>query len=156
MFKSVKAKVLAVLVTASAVTAGGVAWAAWSADGSGTGRAASLTAQTVTVTASAGTADLYPGFNDGDVHFTLTNPNPYPIEFTAMTSGTVTSSDTTACPSSNVTIDPSASGLSLTVAANSTSATLSIANVVNMAFAAPDGCQGKTFSIALTLTGSQV
>jgi hypothetical protein len=133
----------------------GVALALWTSTGSGSGRAQSLSAVGVTVTATTGTADLYPGFANGDAYFTLTNTNPYPIRFTSMTSGTVTSSDTTACPSSNVTVDGSASGLTLDVAANSTSAPLSIADVVNMDVAAPDGCQGKTFNIALTLTGSQ-
>lgn len=154
--RSYKKKAAIALATIALVTAGGLAWATWTSNGSGSGRGESLTAVTVTVTAVSGTADLYPGFSDGDVYFTLTNTNPYPVRFTAMSSGTVTSSDTTACPSANVTVDATASGLTLDVAANSTSATLSIADVVNMAAAAPDGCQGKTFTIALTLTGTQV
>jgi hypothetical protein len=152
---SFKKTAAAVLLAGGIATAGGMAWAAWSAGGSGSGRSASLTAQTITVTAVTGTADLYPGFQNGDVYFTLTNPNPYPVRFTDMVSGTVTSSDTTNCPSSNVTVDASASGLALDVGANATSATLSIADVVNMASNAPDGCQGKTFNIVLTLTGTQ-
>lgn len=156
MLKHTKRKLAFGLATAGIVAAGGIAWAAWSANGSGSGRAQSVTAVSITVTAVSGTADLYPGFTDGDVYFTLTNSNPYPVRFTAMSSGTVTSSDTTACPSANVTIDASASGLALDVAANSTSATLSIADVVNMAASAPDGCQGKSFTITLTLTGTQV
>lgn len=135
--------------------AAGFAPAAWSGSGSGSGRATARTAQTATVNATTGAADLYPGFTDGDVHFTLTNTNPYPITFTSMSSGTVTSLDAGNCPAANVTVDASASGLSLTVAANSTSGPLSIADVVNMAAAAPDGCQGVGFNIALTLTGSQ-
>ena len=153
---SFKKKVAIGVATIAVAGAGSVAWAMWTASGSGTGRAQSRTAVTVTVTAVTGAADLYPGFVDGDVFFTLTNTNPYPITFTSMSSGTVTSSNTGACPSSNVTVDASATGLSLTVAANATSATLSIPDVVNMLAAAPDGCQGKTFDIVLTLTGSQV
>ena len=137
------------------VACGGVSWAVWSANGSGSGRASSLTAQSVTVTAATGSADLYPGFTQGDVFFTLTNPNPYPVTFTAMASGAVTSSDIPNCPSSNVTVAATATGLTLNVAANATSATLSIPNVVTMAAAAPDGCQAKTFNIVLTLTGTQ-
>lgn len=137
------------------VACGGIAWAVWSANGSGSGRASSLTAQSVTVTAATGTADLYPGFTQGDLFFTLTNANPYPVTFTAMASGAVTSSDIPNCPSSNVTVAATATGLTLNVAANATSATLSIPNVVTMAAAAPDGCQAKTFDIVLTLTGTQ-
>ncbi len=135
---------------------GGVAWAAWSANGSGSGRAGSLTAQSVTVTAVTGAADLYPGFTNGDLYFTLTNPNPYSVTFTAMSSGAVTSSNVTTCPSSNVTVDATATGLTINVAAGATSATVSIPDVVNMASTAPDGCQAKTFDIVLTLTGTQV
>ena len=153
---SFKKKLAISLVSLGVAGAGSLAWAMWTANGSGTGRAQSRTAITVTVTAVTGAADLYPGFTDGDAYFTLTNTNPYPVTFTAMSSGAVTSSNTGACPSSNVTVDASASGLSLTVAANATSATLSIPDVVNMLAAAPDGCQGKTFDIVLTLTGSQV
>jgi hypothetical protein len=150
-----KKKVIALFVGVAVVAAGGFAFAMWSASGTGAGGASSLTAQSITVTASTGAADLYPGFDGGDVYFTLTNNNPYPVQFTSMSSGTVTSSDTDACPSSNVTVDASASGLDLVVAANSTSGTLSIADVVTMSAAAPDGCQGKSFSIVLTLTGTQ-
>lgn len=156
MLKNSKRKLVTALAVGGVVTAGGLALALWTANGSGSGRGQSRSAVAVTVTAVSGTADLYPGFVDGDVYFTLTNTNPYPVRFTAMSSGTVTSSDTTACPSTNVTVDATASGLTLDVAANSTSATLSIADVVNMGASAPDGCQAKTFTITLTLTGTQV
>ena len=153
--KSLTLKVAAGLLAAGTVTAGGMAFASWSSTASGSGRAASLTAQNVTINATTGTTDLYPGFNDGDVHFTLTNTNPYAITFTSMASGTVTSSDETACPASNVTVDSSKTGLTLAVGANTTSAARSIADVVNMSHGAPDGCQGKFFTIELTLAGNQ-
>jgi len=136
------------------VTGGGMAAALWSANGSGPGQAKALSAQSLTVTAATGAADLYPGFTGGDVFFTITNPNPYPVTFTSMTAGTVTSSNPAACPSTNVSV-ANASGLSLAAAASSTSGTQSIANVVTMAAGAPDGCQGATFTINLTLSGSQ-
>ena len=151
---SFKRKAALALVTAGAVTAGGLAFANWSATGSGSGNAKALTAQSVTVTAATGAADLYPGFLDGDVRFTLSNPNPYPITFTAATPGAITSSDPTNCPSSNITVD-SATGLSLAVAGNASNVASSIADIVNMGAGAGDGCQGVTFTIALTLTGTQ-
>ena len=151
---SVKRKVAIALVAAGSITAGGLAFATWSATGSGTGNAKALTAQNVTVNAATGAADLYPGFNDGDVFFTLTNTNPYPITFTSMTPSTITSSDELNCPSTNVTVD-SASGLSIAVAANGTNVARSIADVVNMGTGAPNGCQGVVFTITLALAGSQ-
>ena len=144
-----------VAAVVASVAGMGVAFAAWSASGSGTGQAKAITAQTITVNASTGTADLYPGFTGGDLYFTLTNANPYAVTFTSMTAGTVTSSDPTNCPAANATVS-NASGLSLNVAANSTSGQLSIANVVSMPGTAPDGCQGVTFSVSITLSGSQV
>lgn len=147
-------KIAAVAAATALVAGGGVAFAAWSASGSGSGSATALTAQTITVNAATGAASLYPGATDGDVSFTLTNTNPYPVQFTAMTPGAITSSNP-ACASSNITVAP-ATGLALNVGANATSGTLTIPNVVTMAFAAPDACQGVTFTIALTLTGSQV
>ena len=132
-----------------------VAVAQWSADGTGNSSALSRGAVALSVTASAATADLYPGFTNGDVYFTVANTNPYPVRLTSATFGTVTSTDTGLCPSTNVTVDATATGLALNVPASG-SATLSIADVVNMGFSAPDGCQNMAFTIALTLTGSQV
>jgi|KBSMisStaDraftv2_1062788.scaffolds.fasta_scaffold134986_1 hypothetical protein len=145
---------VAMAIVGVVLTGGGIAAALWSANGSGPGQAKALSAQSLTVTAATGAADLYPGFTGGDVFFTITNPNPYPVTFTSMTAGTVTSSNPAACPSANVSV-ANASGLSLAAAASSTSGTQSIANVVTMAAGAPDGCQGATFTINLTLSGSQ-
>jgi hypothetical protein len=134
----------------------GVAFATWTATGAGTGEARAVQATASAITSRAGTPDLYPGFNDGDVHFTVTNPNPYAVRFTSAAFGTVTSSDPTACPSSNVTVDATATGLSIDVPANNTGTDASIADVVSMSANAPDGCQGQTFTIVISLSGTQV
>ena len=147
---------VAVLVSA------GVVFALWTAQGTGSGRARATTAVTATVTPvnctpSPACIDLYPGFTDGDVYFTITNPNPYQITFTGMTAGAITvdAGHAAACPSTSITVDSPVSGLSLVAPANSTTAQLSIADVVTMIAAAPDGCQGASFDIALTLSGTQ-
>jgi hypothetical protein len=148
--------VLATLLTA------GLAFALWSGTGTGSGRARATTAVAATVTpvncaATPGCIDLYPGFTDGDVYFTITNPNPYAITFTSMTAGTVTvdaAHATAGCAATDITVD-SVAGLSLVAPANSTTAELSIADVVTMIAEAPNACQGATFDIQLTLTGTQ-
>lgn len=147
---------LLTIVTAGAVAVAvcGVALATWSGSGSGSGRARALSSLTVTVSAATGSADLYPGFTGGDAYFTLTNTNPFAVTFTAMTPGTVTSSDPTNCPASNVTAT-SKSGLSLTVGAGATSSMLSITDVISMSASAPSGCQDVSFTIPLTLAGTQ-
>ena len=163
MFRSIKSarftrKSLVVSgIVATGLVASGIAFAAWSSTATGAGRAGATSAIVLTVNAASGTADLFPGTTQGDVYFTITNTNPYPVTFTSMTAaGAITNTvptDSTACSATNVT-RAGATGLSLTVAANSTSPTLSIANVVSMSQAAPDGCQGKTFEIPMTLTGA--
>src|SRR5918996_22237 len=55
----------------------GAAFAAWTANGDGFGKAQAIEDVDSTVTARVGNADLYPGFNDGDLYFTVDNPNPY-------------------------------------------------------------------------------
>ena len=152
-FTKPKKLIITAVVGAAALTAG-AAFALWSASGSGSGSAKALTAQSITVTASTGAADLYPGFTQGKVSFTMANTNPYPVTFTSMTPGTITSSDPVGCPTANVTV-ASASGLSLLVPANATATPGSVPNVVTLATAAPDGCQGVVFTVALTLSGSQ-
>lgn len=108
----------------------------------------------MTINPADGTADLYPGFTGGDVHFTLTNDNPYSVTFTSMTPGTVTVDGAhPGCPAASVTVAP-ASGLSL-VSPPGISGPLSIADVVSMPLTAPDGCQGASFDVVLTLAGSQ-
>jgi hypothetical protein len=146
-------KLICIAVAGVTLLGGGIAAALWTANGTGSGQSRALSAQVLTVTAATGAADLYPGFTGGDVFFTITNPNPYPVTFTSMTSGVITSS-IPACASSNVTAG-TATGLSLAVLANATSGMQSIVDVVTMDSAAPDACQGATFTIALTLTGSQ-
>jgi hypothetical protein len=141
------------VIGGAALTAGG-AFALWSSTGNGSAEATARTAINITVTAAAGPADLYPGFTQGDLSFTMANQNPYPVTYTSMTAGTVTSGDPTNCPASNVTV-ANATGLSLLAPAGATAQPGSVPNVVSMASAAPDGCQGVHFTIAVTLSGSQ-
>ena len=131
-----------------------VAFAAWTSTGTGPTEAKSLTAVALTVTARAATADLYPGFTAGDVYFSVANPNPYPVTLTTATFGAVTSSDTALCPSLNVTV-ANATGLSLLVPAGGAATAHTIIDKVTMLTTAPDGCQNKTFSIPVTLGGTQ-
>lgn len=140
-------------IAVAAVIGGAVAYAEWSSTAAGSGRARASTVVQATVAPTDGAPDLYPGFTGGDVFFTIQNPNAFPITYTDMTAGTITSSDATDCPASNVTV-ASASDLSLASPAGQ-SGTLSIADVVSMDAQAPDGCQGVSFDVELTLTGLQ-
>lgn len=135
---------------------GGTAWAYFTSTGSGTGHATVGSPVSLTITATSGTADLLPG-GTGAVYFTLTNNNPFGVTFTQVATGaTVVSTNIVACPSANVSISPALPYTftpAVTVSANTTSGTKSIANLVALANTAPSACQNVTFTVTLTLQG---
>jgi hypothetical protein len=159
--KTLRIGALGTTIVAVGVT--GIAFAAWTANGSGSGSSKALTSVNSVVTADTATADLYPGGPAGTVYFTITNPNPYAVTFDKITAASVASDDTANCQSSNVSVpaasiaNPIALGAnSVSVPANTTTAVArTIPSLVSMDHGAPDGCQGKTFTTTLTLLGSQ-
>ena len=143
----------AVLATLLVVFGVGVAAAAWVQTGTGFGSAQAKTAVASTVVAGTPVADLYPGKTGGNVVFTVNNPNDYPVTFTSLAAGTVTSSNPTGCPASNVTVTTPVT-VNIPVAAGATCAAQTVAGVTNMVSNADNVCQGVTFTVALTLTGA--
>jgi hypothetical protein len=143
----------------------GVAFANWTATGSGSGtaKAATATVSAVTTDPTGAVADLYPGFTGGDLYFKITNPNPYAVSFDKYTLGSITMEDATgACSTAtgNVSVPTTEqtlpSGSEITVPANTTTpVSRSIADVVSMSSDAANECQGDTFTITITLTGTQ-
>ena len=157
--EQVRRRRLYVVLTIGGVvlSSAGVALGLWAASGAGSGGAAALTAQTLTVNAAPSpSADLFPGAS-GALQFELSNPNPYPVSLTAVAYGAVTSSNEASCPATNLT--PAADGnlaSPISLSANAVDTAATIANAITLSSAAPDGCQGVTFTVAVTLTGSQV
>jgi hypothetical protein len=149
---------LATALVTVAITAG-VVLAVWSANGSGSGGGAATIAQGLTVTAvtpSGVNASLYPGGPAGPVQFTVGNPNPYNVTLTHLSWGTPTSNNPTACPNANITLDPSApTSASISIPAGNTTAVTTVNNVLDLAHSAPDGCQGVSFTVPITVTGTQ-
>jgi hypothetical protein len=144
---------IAVLALMLVMVGVGVAVAAWTSNGVGSGAAQAQTAVVSTIVAGTPVADLYPGKTNGNVIFTVDNPNAYPVTFTSLTAGAVTSGDPTNCPAANVTVNGPVV-VSIPVAAGATTTAQMVAGVTNMATTAPNGCQGVTFTVALTLTGA--
>ncbi|MCA1719842.1 MAG: hypothetical protein LC779_01595 [Actinobacteria bacterium] len=158
-------------VSVSALLAGnllcGVAYAYWSATGTGAGTVKATTAAPLGVAAlTSPLADLYPGKTD-DLGFLLSNSNGYPVSLTKLTAVTVTSSDQVGCPGGTYITLPAAvtTGIAaggyvlptaISVPAGATATSASIAGLITMATSAPDACQGKNFTVALSFTGSQV
>ena len=142
-------------ITIVVLIAAGLAYAAWTASGTGAGYAKAGSAQALTTNDVSATtaADLYPGAN-GDVKVEINNPNPYPVQVTAISgSGTITpDSGHASCSPTGVTFT-NQTGLSINVPANGTQAA-TLDNAASMSNAAANGCQGATFTIPVSLTGA--
>ncbi len=101
----------------------------------------------VVVEAKLGEA-LFPG-HTGDLHFVVVNRSGESVRFTSVATGRVLSSDEEACPAANITVRRHAD-LFLHVPSEATVAA-SLPDAVTMSEMAPDGCQGKSFTIGLLL-----
>jgi hypothetical protein len=137
--------------------AGSVAFAWWTAGGTGNGYAKAATASpltTVDVSAST-TADLYPG-GTGTLKIQIHNPNTYAVTVQSITATGVGTSGNAACDAANtVSMVAPLTGLSISVPAggNSTVQTFNNAVAMNFGTTADNSCQGLTFSIPVSLTG---
>ena len=132
-----------------------VAMAAWVAGGSGNGYAKAGSAQSLTTSAVAVTSNLlFPG-GSGDVKVTINNPNPYLVHVTTINqtaSSTITSAGGSGTCTTNGVSFTNQSG-SWAIPANGSS-TVTLANAASMSNASDDGCQGATFTIPVTLSGT--
>jgi hypothetical protein len=151
----VTARRIGVATVVTVLVSTGLAYGFWTVTGNGQADDKAVTAQTLTITAAASpTADLFPG-GTGALQFTVTNPNPFGVSLTSLSTTTVTSSDPTNCPAANVTAAAGPTSITaIAVAAHATSPVQSVPGVVSMVTAAPNGCQGVTFTVTATLSGS--
>jgi hypothetical protein len=137
-----------------AMLAGSVAFAAWTATGSGSGYARATNAQVLTtLDASAITPPtLYPGAI-GDVVLEIDNPNPYPVTVTDVEgSGAIDSDAGGACDTNTGVTFTDRSGLTLNVPASG-SVVFTLSGAVAMDNTSDTTCQGAVFTIPVTLTG---
>ena len=133
----------------------GVAFAAWTASGTGSGyaKAGSIQALTTVDVSASTTATLYPG-GIGDVKLSVSNPNPAPITITGVSgNGTITSDKGAACNASTGVTFTNQTGLSQVVPASGT-ATFTLSGSAAMSTASDNACQGAIFTIPISLTGT--
>jgi hypothetical protein len=149
--------------TAAAVIVTSLVFAAWVSNGTGTATSKAGSSQALsTIDASASTnATLYPGVN-GDVTVRVSNPNAFPVRVTGVSldgdnSDITVDGGHSGCSPTGVSFTDQ-TGLTIDVPAKSggtngaTTATLT--GAAAMSNAAVNACQGATFTIPVTLTGS--
>jgi hypothetical protein len=153
--RSLQRRILAAVLIGLAVGAGGLADAAWTDSGSGTGYSKATTASALVIGDASGstTADLYPG-GTGTLYVLVSNPNPFAVTVANVVSaGTITSNKGAACDASTGVTFANQAGLSQVIVAGS-SATLTLSGAVSMTNASDTTCQGAIFSIPVTVSGT--
>ncbi|MET9230403.1 hypothetical protein [Lentzea sp. NPDC003310] len=131
-----------VFAVATAALGSGVAYAAWTSSGTGNATATAATAQAPVVTGGAVTTGfLYPGAA-GNAAVTVKNPNAYPVKVTTVA---LTPGSALECTLGFITSTP------MTPIAAGATVTVEMTGAVTMGNA-DNSCQGKTFSIPVTVT----
>lgn len=141
---------VALLATASLGITATAAWAAWSVTGTAATTAKTATAKALVLAVSP-VVGLYPGAAQ-DVTVTVENQNEFPVTLTSLTLSATTSTAPGCAVAGNLTVAPFGAALP-TIAAGATSS-LVFDDGVTLSVAAPDACQGVTFSLSATANGS--
>lgn len=147
-------------LTATAVLAGGgIAYAVWTVNGSGSGGATAAIANNLQIAAvipPSSSSTLYPGGPASAVSLTIANPNPFPVTVSSYSWGTPLSNAPTVCASSQVSVDANApTTANISLPANAPATTVVVPGVIDLAHTAPNGCQGLSFSVPVTVTAIQ-
>lgn len=135
---------------------GGIAYASWSANGTGTGSAKAGTSLGVTgsVATTSTSGLLYPG-GSAPVVVNIHNPNSFSVKVTAVNLGADAAPDSVAgggggCTTTTALVSLTATstsiGLPVTIAGNSDGIVTMSGTPVSMNIASDNGCQGATFN----------
>lgn len=148
-------KVLAPSVVAVSLLCGGIAYAAWSSSGAGSGTAQATTSVDSAITAATSAADLFPGATMS-VTVTISNPNPYPVVVNSISAGS-SAVVNVSCVAGTVTSGARPTDATGLLQTNSTkpiaaggSGTYTL--TTHMTPSAVDACKFQTFTLALTAT----
>ncbi|MEU4621776.1 hypothetical protein AB0G04_17600 [Actinoplanes sp. NPDC023801] len=139
--------------TALAVTVGaGAAYAAWTANGTGTVSAKAGTSQGVTGTAVTVDGVLYPG-GKADAKISITNPNQFPVMVTQIApNGTVTVAGA-GCTAVNSAVALATKSLTQYIGAGD-SVVVTLTDAVTMGDSSDNSCQDATFTFPVSLTAT--
>jgi hypothetical protein len=157
---SKKTRLIVILGLVIAGSVIGVAIAAWTTGGSGSGQASAGTAASMTISAGTPSTSLYPTAS-ADVAAVVSNPNPYKVHVSSVSLGAVTvDGGHSACNTGSVSVtspqDNGGAGWDVPAKSGAVNGSLNLdlANAISMSNAATDSCQGATFTVALTATGA--
>lgn len=147
-----RTKAAAATAAVALAASGGIAWAAWTSSGSGSGTAQTTTDQSSEISAAAFAPDLYPGA-DKSVSVEITNPNDYPVIVTSISGSSSVLQN--GCAAGSVTSDArsAAAGLAQSDGTTKVIAPNSAADYVidtHMVNDPSDACKLQTFPLALT------
>ncbi len=149
-------KLLFMPLAAGASLAAGLAFAAWTSDGTGSGTARATTSTDSVITAGTGAADLLPGAVK-TVTVTVSNPNSYPVVVNSISAGSSPLVNVS-CAAGTVTSDErptdaaglvQSDGSSRRIVADG-SGTYTI--TTRMLPSAVDACKSQAFNLPLTAT----
>jgi hypothetical protein len=137
--------------TVGVLMAGGIAYAAWTSEGQGTGSAIAGSATDLNVS-SAEVSGLYPTVSIPAV-VDITNPNPYDVTLSSLEfTGATADAGHSTCNAGSVTV-ADLTALSDVVQKDSGNIVHKDV-VVTMSNAATDACQGATFTLHYTANGA--
>lgn len=148
------------LVLLLGIPVGGVAYATWTAGGSGTGTAGTGTTTALTLTPGTPSAGLYPG-GQADVVLTISNPNESPIRVMSLgldtgqgTGGFAVDAGHSGCSVTALgytTQTNGGAGWTVPAKVGGTNGTLpvTLTNALSMATNAANACQGATLTVYL-------
>jgi hypothetical protein len=150
----------AAIITAAVVAVGGAgaAWAVWGVSGVGnaTASAGSVEPLGVGEVITLNPTAFFPG-SQHSVTFTVTNPNPFPVEITGISISDIDSgaADETNCPDNSVvglTGATPADEAALEIPANTTTPqTVTYNNAIRMIAAAANGCKTVPFTFKVNV-----
>lgn len=144
-------KIAGLGIITSGLLATGVAFAAWTAGGAGSGYAKAGTAVALGTVSAVPVDNLYPG-GSADVEITIDNPNPYPVRVTSIAGAGAITSGITACDGATGVTFADQTG-TWDVPANA-SAPFTLTDAASMSNVSDNACQGATFTIPVTLAGA--
>ncbi|MDP9071800.1 MAG: hypothetical protein M3N68_11115 [Actinomycetota bacterium] len=155
---ALKSKLLLMPLAAGALSAVGIAFAAWTSDGTGSATARATSSVDSEIAAGTTAADLFPGAAK-TVTVSVSNPNDYPVVVNSIASG-ASALVNGSCAAGTVTTEErphdgagllQSNGSSRTIAPGG-SGTYTL--TTRMLASAVDACKSQTFSLALSATVS--